>query len=405
MAVAPWYLYVCGVNHKCASQDERQSLQVGRDELADGQVALSEIPGVMESTIVSTCNRIELYFVADRLNEPLDIVRAFYHRLRTLDISSASELFYVHRDRTAARHLFALAAGIDSMVVGETQILGQLKDAYSSACAVKTAGRILHRLFHQAFRAGKQVRTDTEMGKGACSVASAAVEYVASQLPTLSGRNVLFIGASQMIALAASGMSRLEVGDFMFANRTVDKADGLAGRFGRRGHSLAELPSLLDKADVVISCTGSPEPVLSQPMLAEAVVRRSGRPLLIVDMATPRDIECDGMESLQAVSLLDLDKLKVFVDSNRQQRATAIPKAELIIDQRLAEFMYWYSHAHQELANGMLDKSFEHIRRLELARLMKKLPIELRDELDHASRHLVQKLLHVQNRVNDTPEE
>lgn len=405
MAVAPWYLYVCGVNHKSASQDEREKLQIGREELADCQVAFTEIPGVMESAIVSTCNRIEFYFVADRLDEPLDIVRAFYKRVREIDISPLTGSFYLLKDKKAARHLFQVAAGVDSMIVGESQILGQLKDAYSSACTVRTAGRILHRLFHQAFRVGKQVRTDTEMGKGACSVASAAVEFIASRLESLPRRNVLFIGASQMIALAASSMSRLEIGDFMFANRTQEKADGLAGRFGLRGHSLAELPALLEKADIVISCTASDDPVVRRSELESLTATRDGSPMIVVDMAVPRDIEYDAGNPLPHVEFLDLDRLKIFVEENRQCRNDAIPQAEQIVEQRLAEFMYWYSHAHQELANGMLDRSFEHMRRLELARLMKKLPIELREELDHASRHLVQKLLHVHNRVNETPEE
>lgn len=405
MAVAPWYLYVCGVNHKSASLDARQPLQIGRDELADCQVAFSEFPGVMESTIVSTCNRVEFYFVADRLNQPLDILSGFYRRIRTLDLQPMMSSFYVYRDREAARHLFTVAAAVDSMVVGEAQILGQLKDAYSSACTVKTAGRVLHRLFHQAFRVGKQVRTDTEMGKGACSVASAAVDFVASRLETLARRNVLFIGASQMIALAASGMARLAVGEFLFANRTVDKADGLASRFGLRGHALVELPELLVGSDIVISCTASPEAVITRDMIETAQAGRANAPLILVDMAVPRDIDYAPDNPNSPIEVLDLDRLRIFVENNRRVRVDAIPQAETIIDQRLTEFMYWYSHAHQELANGMLDRSFEHMRRLELARLMKKLPIELRDELDHASRHLVQKLLHVHNRVKETPEE
>ncbi|MBD3402121.1 glutamyl-tRNA reductase [candidate division GN15 bacterium] len=404
MAAAPWYLYVCGVNHKNTSLDLRQPLQIGREELADCQVAFSELPGVMESAIVSTCNRIEFCFVADRLNDPRDIVTDFYRRVRGLDVSAQRDRFYLMRDREAAEHVFRVAAGVDSMVVGETQILGQLKDAYSSACTVKTAGRILHRLFHQAFRVGKQVRTDTEMGKGACSVASAAVEYVKSRLEQFDRPDILFIGASQMIALSASSLSRLDVGEFYFANRTVDKADGLAGRFGRRGHSLDDLPYLLPMADIVISCTGAPAAVLSAETVANAVAQREARPLLAIDLAVPRDIEPpeSPIENLETV---DLDSIKAFVETNRQYREAAVPQAEMIIEQRLDEFFYWYTHAHQELANGMLDKSFEHIRRLELERVMKKLPIELRDELDHASRHLVQKLLQVRKRVNETEPE
>jgi glutamyl-tRNA reductase len=399
MSTASWELIVCGINHRTASVEDREPLQITREQLADAQVRFSELPGVMECVILSTCNRIEFCFVSDRTCQPMDIVARFYRQLRNRDTEPLADKCYVRSDREAAEHLFRVAAGVDSMVIGETQILGQLKDAYSSACTLKTTGRFLHRLYHQAFRVGKLVRSDTEMGRGACSVSSAAAEYLKTRMNEFDRPEVLFVGANHMIQLAASHISRLPVGNLVFANRTGEKATALAARYGVVGYPLEELPSLLSKTDIVVSCTGAEGAVISAAVLNDA---RSGldRPLLCVDLAIPRDIEDPGSDA--AVQVIDLDAIKKFVDGNRQKRQEAIPDAEVIIEQRLSEFMYWFSHARKEISRGVLDQSFEQIRRQELSRLLKKLPIELQSELHDASKHLVQKLLHVQSRIKES---
>ncbi|MFH2056967.1 MAG: hypothetical protein ABIJ61_13495, partial [bacterium] len=177
-----WRLVLCGINYKQSSVEEREPLQLSNEDLAEAQALFSSLPGVLESIIVSTCNRIEFYFVCQVDYSPWQTVQTFYRRLRDLDIASLRPKFYVESGRQVAAHLFHVAAGIDSMVLGENQIVGQLRDAYSSSCAVKSSGKIIHRLFHQAFRAGKLVRSETEMGKGACSVASAAMGLLQEKL-------------------------------------------------------------------------------------------------------------------------------------------------------------------------------------------------------------------------------
>ena len=190
-------LVVCGVTHQTSTLEEREPLQVGTDELARANTVFARLPQVTESAIVSTCNRIEFYFVTARDQEPLDIVAAFYKELKGLDLEPYRRLFEARKSTHAAEHLFRVATGIDSMVVGETQIFGQIKDSYASACAVKSAGKVIHRLFHQAFRVGKQVRTDTEMGKGACSVSTATVELLKSKLSIHDRPVILFVDAGR----------------------------------------------------------------------------------------------------------------------------------------------------------------------------------------------------------------
>jgi glutamyl-tRNA reductase len=186
-----WNLIVCGINHGNSTSEDRGPLQIGNDDIARAHSVFSSLPGIMESTILSTCNRIEFYFIKDNESEPFEILRSL---LKNLDVTPLRDKFYIKKGKHVAEHLFKVSAGMDSMVLGENQILGQVKAGYSSACSVKAAGKIIHRMFHQAFRAGKQVRADTEMGKGACSVSTAAVGLAKSKIGKSDRPDILFIG-------------------------------------------------------------------------------------------------------------------------------------------------------------------------------------------------------------------
>jgi len=382
---------MCGVNHKTTELREREVLQIGADAIASAHAGLASFQGVEEAVIVSTCNRNEFYMVAGQSDDPFDLVADFYRRHRDLDITKLRDRFYVRIGKHAAAHLFRVAAGIDSMVLGENQILGQVKDAYSSACAVKVAGKIMHRLFHQAFRVGKQVRTETEMGKGSCSVSTAAVGLLKSRLDTEARPVVLFIGAGKMITLAASGWNRLHHHRLMFANRTRAASEELAVKYGASAHSLGELPSLLADADIIMSCTGSREPIITQEMLQTHHAAHPSHHLTIMDMAVPRDVECDS-DSVPDVTLYDLDDVEQYVADQQSQRAAAIPDAERLVEQRLAEFAYWYDHVRHEMTAERLIDDFEQVRRDDLTALLAKLPEELRREVDTHTEQLVRKL-------------
>ncbi len=372
-------------------------MQLGHHETAEANDALRSLPGVMESAIVATCNRVEFYFVAEKQCEPFPTVATLYTTLKGIDVSRLEKSFYTRRDKHAADHLFRVTAGLDSMVLGENQILGQVKDAYSSACAVKAAGKVIHRLFHQAFRVGKQVRTDTEMGKGACSVSSASVELLKTRIDEMNKPTILFVGVNQMIALAADGLKRLGCGAFLFANRTVQKAIAFAIKYGATGHSLEELPSLLGRADVVLTCTGSSLPIITCDMLDSVVASRPEKKLVIMDMAVPRDVELEKNHSAD-ITLFDLEDLRSFVREQQARRELAIPQSEEIVERKLDEFMYWFDHVRHEPAYNGLDGSFEAIRLQEIEPLMKKLTPEVRKEIDHATRRLVDRLLQIKIR-------
>lgn len=402
MAMASWKLILCGISHKTSELSDREPLQVDRDSIAEANAILGKLPGVLESLIVSTCNRIEFYLVLEKATEPADVLLSFYLQFRNQHISEIWDKFYTMKRRDAAEHLFKVAAGVDSMVIGENQIVGQLKHAYSSSCSVKSAGKILHRLFHQAFRVGKAVRSETEIGKGACSVSGTAVNLLKSEIGDNANPTVLFVGVNQMIALAASGLTAYEQSRFMFANRTLEKAAALAQKFSATGHPLDELPELMSDADVVVTCTASPEPIITEETIRKAGIEGRNRRLLLMDMAVPRDVDA-GVDSLDNIEVFDLEDVKVFVEKNHQQMLDSIPDVEAIIEHKLNEFMYWYSHAlHEPLYNGFGDTS-EAIRHEEFGPVIKKLSPEMQYAVDKASRRLVNRLLAMKVRAEAEP--
>ena len=215
-----WHLILCGINHKNSTSEERGGIQIDNDKIAEAHALFAGMPKVMESIILSTCNRIEFYFVRETDEDPFELVQSFYGRFKNLDISNLCGKFYIKKGKHVAEHLFEVSAGMDSMVLGENEILGQVKAAYSSACSVKAAGRVIHRMFHQAFRAGKQVRADTEMGKGACSVSTAAIALVKTKIDNSARPDILFIGFNKMIGLAASAFAKSHHGRVFFGHST-----------------------------------------------------------------------------------------------------------------------------------------------------------------------------------------
>ncbi|MFH1373628.1 MAG: glutamyl-tRNA reductase [bacterium] len=402
MATNNWQLTVCGISHRTSSLAEREPLQIGHDEIAAAQSTFRGLPGVMESIIVATCNRVEFYSVAERQASPFKTATSFYQAIRGIDISNLEEKFYTRRSKHAADHLFRVTAGLDSMVLGENQILRQVKDAYSSACAVKATGKVIHRLFHQAFRIGKQVRTDTEMGQGACSVSSASMEMLRHKIGDLKAPIVLFVGINQMIHLAANGLNRPDGAKFLFANRTVEKAVEFAGRYGATGHSLQELPHLLGRADLVVTCTGSTRPVITREMIDIVMAARTDRRLTIMDMAIPRDVEI-AKDHHADIDLFDLEDVQAFVRNQQKKREKAIPQSEEIVQYRLDEFMYWFDHVRHEPAYNGMGSSFEAARQQELGDVLAKLSPELRREVDDASRRLMTRLLRIKTTTTQSP--
>ena len=384
-------LVMCGINHKYSTLEQREPLQIGHDELAPANSQFSRHPQVLESLVVSTCNRVEFYFVTGRDQDPFEIVSDFFRDFKKIDIRPLAENFRSRKGPHAADHLFRVAAGIDSMVLGENQIVSQLKEAYSSACAVKAAGKVIHRLIHQAFRVGKQVRSDTEMGKGACSVSSAAVGLLNSKIDTLTKPSILFIGVNQMIKLAASRIHLADSPTFKFANRTEARAVAFAEKFEGQGFGLDKLPELMTEADVVFTCTSSTEPIITRPMVESTLAARNGRRLIVIDLAIPRDVDYPH-ENNSTIEVYDLEDIKEFVRNQQEKREQAIPQAEEIIDRKLTEFNYWWQHVKQEPLYSGQEDAIEEIRTEEIKALLEKVPPELKSELEETTRRLVRRV-------------
>jgi glutamyl-tRNA reductase len=397
MTSANWRLVAVYVTHKTATLEQREPLQISMEDLAAANATFGNLPEALESAVVSTCNRVEFYFCTRRMTDAFDVVVEFYRQFKDIDISDQKDLFRVKRNLHAADHFFRVAAGIESMVLGENQIFGQIKDAYSSACAVKTAGKVIHRLFHQAFRVGKQVRSDTGMGKGACSVSSAAVEMLRSRVGELVNPSILFIGINRMIDLAAKNLADIEHASYMFANRTKDKAVEYAQKYHAPGHSLDELPTLITNADIVISCTSSPQPVVTSDMIDKAMRLRPDRKLTIVDLAVPRDVAYSPVEN-GAVAVSDLQDVQAFVNEQQKQREKAIPQAEEIIDRKLGEFKYWFNHVMNEPLYAGRVNGIDAIRREELASILDNLPQDLQDKLNRVTKRIVDRVVQVTSR-------
>jgi glutamyl-tRNA reductase len=402
MISCTWQLIACGINHKSSSLKLREPLQLSREDMAHANATLCDLPGVRESVILATCNRVEFYLVIDRDHKPFDVVSTFYRELKNIDVSSLEPNFYTNKNREAAEHLFRVSSGIDSMVVGENQILGQIKEAYSSACAVKSAGKVMHRLFHQAFRVGKQVRSDTELGQGACSISTATIEMLKPKLDTIDSPLILMIGLNQMITLATSRLKRRGFDRFMFANRTRQAAVEFGSQHNAEGYGLDELPALLPRADVVITCTGSPQAIITDDHIGNMLVRNPGKQLIIADMAVPRDVEIKKDHA--GIDYYDLDDVKKHAETNQSSREDAIPDAESLIERKLEQFMYWFDHVrHEPIYNG-LTETFEQIRHDELKRVIENLPPESRDIIERATRRIVERIMQIKIRAAGSPE-
>ena len=391
-------LILCGISHKTSTLEERAPLGFGHADLAQANAEFSDIPEVIESCIISTCNRVEFYLLTDKHTDPFELVSLFYKKHKNIDLSPLNNNFQIKRDKHVVSHLLKVVGGLESMVLGESQVHGQVKEAYSSACAVKATGKVIHRLFHQAFRVGKQIRSDTVMGKGACSVSSASIDLIKSKNGNLKDPTVLFIGINQMISLAASNLSRKHHGEFLFANRTKEKAIQLAKKYGAKGFGLDELPRLLQKADILISCTGSEQPIVSASMIEVLKKEIPDKKLVMMDMAIPRDIEYQK-ETFTNIYLFDLEDVRHHAACQQQKREAAIPQAEEIVERRLEEFMYWFDNVRHERLSASVEESFEQLREKELAEVINKLSPDLQNELNEATRSLVQKLVRVTART------
>jgi glutamyl-tRNA reductase len=319
-------LVVVGVNHRTAPVEVRERVVFDPARVPEALRELTSLPDVRESIIVSTCNRTELYCVTERGEPELGEWLQRYHQLG----SSIHHCLYRHDEMRAVTHAFSVASGLDSMVLGEPQILGQLKDAYRTAQEAGTTGPMLNRLFQAAFSVAKRVRTETQIGANAVSVASAAVSMAKTVFSSFDTRTALMVGAGETIALAARHLHADGLRRMIVANRSVDRARELAAEFQGFAISLDEIPSHLREADIVVASTASPNPIITRAMTASALRARKRRPIFMVDIAVPRDIEPEVAE-LEDVYLFTIDDLQSVVKENMEGRRQAAREADQMI--------------------------------------------------------------------------
>ncbi len=334
-------LLAIGISYKTAPVEQREKMAIAESRLPDFLRSLTASGLLSEAAALSTCNRVEIYAAA---SDP-DAAGAFLRRSLGAAPEDASA-FFALQEEDAAAHLFRVASGLESIAVGEREILGQIKRSYDAALAAGTTGRMLNVLFQRALRTGKRVRAETGLSEGPTSTANLAVTLAERLFKSLDGRRVLIIGGGKMAELSASLFRRREGISLTVLNRTLETARQLASKFGAQAAPYEAILEEVSAADVVLSSTGAPHCILTEDGVSRAMDRRSGRPLLIVDLAVPRDVE-PGAGRIPGVHLFDIDDLEVVVQENRERRRSEIGRAEVIAAGETLEFAAWLRAARE----------------------------------------------------------
>ena len=387
-------LIAFGINHKTAPVDIREKVAFAPEKM---EQALHQCVGngtVIEAAIVSTCNRTELYTSVNDEDDFNNLLEWFcqYHNLAVEDVKP---YIYLHNNNDAVQHILRVASGLDSLVLGEPQILGQIKDAYSTANQAGTIGRQLNRLFQHTFSVAKQVRTDTAIGANPVSVAFAAVSLSKRIFADLSKHTALLIGAGETTELVAQHLSNQGVNKMIVANRTVERAQTLANQFDAEAIALSDMPERLVEADIIIASTASQLPILGKGAVERALKQRKHRPIFMVDIAVPRDIEPEVGE-LDDVYLYTVDDLHEVIEEGRQSREEAAVQAEEIIVNQVEHFMGWLRSLEGVDTIRAFREQAEHKRDEQLAAAQKQLAAGKDPEqvINDLARTLTNKLIH-----------
>jgi len=367
-------ILLIGLNHETAPVALRECIALSDDETAAGLRRLISHPAIAEAMLLSTCNRVEALAVVKDVAEGIDAIR---RQLIPSDVTSAAveKALYIYRDDKAVRHVFRVAASLDSMIVGEPQILGQLKAAYHLATRKKTAGVILNRLMHRAFFVAKRVRTETGIGGRAVSISYAAVELAKKIFDALAQKKVLLIGAGEMAELAVEHLMRHDVGTIYVTNRTFERGAALARRFNGIALRFEELAERLKEVDIIVSSTGSPDFVIRRREVKGVMRARRNRPLFFIDIAVPRDID-PYINRLPNYYVYDIDDLKGVIEDNLEDRKSEGIKGERIIDEAVMRFREWRENLNvvptivdlhrklDDIAAAELDKTLQGMHHL-----------------------------------------
>ncbi len=356
-----------GMNHETAQVEIRECLARNPENVGRALSVMRDHPAIREGLFISTCNRVEALYTTDRVAEARNGILEIFSRLGGIRSEALTPGLYTLEDMETVRHVFKVASSLDSMVVGEPQILGQIKDAYFQATRAKTSGVILNRLMHRAFHVAKRVRTETGISDAAVSISYAAVELAKKIFHQLAGRKVLLVGAGEMAELAARHLLSHGVGEISVANRTFERAVAVARPFHGKPVYFEEVGSELIEADIVITSTASPEYVITHEQVKGSLRKRRNRPLFFIDIAVPRDVE-PRVNELGNAYVYDIDDLRGVVEINLAQRREEAVKAERIVEEEVLRFEAWLKTLGVVPTIVELKEKVEEIRRTELRR-------------------------------------
>jgi glutamyl-tRNA reductase len=394
-------ILLVGLSHKTAPLAVREKLAFTPAMLRSAMTHFdhlhpqAHLEDVREGVILSTCNRLEVYTLVRDPEVAQQAIVDFLSRACAISPELFSRHLYICHDQDAVQHLFRVAAGLDSLVLGEPQILGQITEAYEAALSQGAAGTVLSALFRAAIHAGKRVRTETAIGVNPASISSVAAALAGNLLGDLSERQVLLIGAGEMGTIAVRALQRRGVSRIVVANRTFENAEQLAKTWDGQAITFQQLPEALAAADIIISSTGAPHTILNKEMLEPAMAVRPNRPLFIIDIAVPRDVNPDVIE-IANIHLHDIDDLQSQAEDNVRERESEIPRVEVIVEQEMGNFLDWLASLDVVSTITDLRRQIELMRQRELERLFNRLDLDEheRELIATMSHRLVNKILH-----------
>ncbi len=389
-------IVLIGLNHKTAPVDIREQLAFSKEEIKDSLESLQKHPEINEVLLISTCNRVEILMAAENISGAVEAASAFLSDIKKININTFKESLYKYSGDNAVRHIFRVASSLDSMVVGEPQILGQIKEAYQLATSKKTSGVILNRLLHKAFFISKRIRNDTGIGDNAVSISYAAIELGRKIFGSLEGKKILLIGAGEMAEIAVEHLITNRAGDIFIANRTFERGVTLAAKFNGNAIRLEEIEAFLEIVDIIISSTGSPDFVITRPQVKSVMRKRRNRPLFFIDIAVPRDID-PHINRLNNSYVYDVDDLKGVIEENIEKRNKEAVKGNRIVDEAVIRFRHWFESLDVVPTIVDLRKKMDTIANAEVEKTLhtlNHLPKNDRNAIHKMTNALVNKILH-----------
>ena len=388
-------IVLLGINHKTAPVELRECIAFSGDESITALKTLHRKPDINEVLLFSTCNRVELLFVTDDKTRTISATKDFIAEYNKIPLEQFDDALYIHEGNEAVRHVFRVASSLDSMMVGEPQILGQIKEAYRIATEMKSSGVILNRLLHRTFFVAKRIRTETGIGDHAVSISYAAVELGRKIFGNLAGKSVLLVGAGEMAELAVEHLIRNKASEIYVANRTFENGVKLAKKFNGKPIRFEEITNFLQSIDIVISSTGSPEFVITRDQVKSVIRKRRNRPIFFIDIAVPRDID-PRVNRLTNSYVYDIDDLQGVVDDNIEDRQHEAIKGERIVDEAVISFRQWYDSLEVVPTIIALRKKMESIAAAEIKKTLNSnnIPADSASAIHKMTAALINKILH-----------